>query len=69
MCDVSTIFNVYIDSVVQEVNARALGRGLELLRANGGRFEINRLLFADETALVADSEKNLCRLMSEFGRV
>ena len=44
--------------MVQEVNARALGRGLELLRANGGRFEINRLLFADDTALVADSEKN-----------
>ena len=36
---------------------------------NGGRFEINQLLFADDTALVADSEENLCRLVSEFGRV
>ena len=45
-----------------------LGKGLELLRANGGRFEINQLLFAD-TALVADSEEKLCRLVSEFGRV
>ena len=35
---------------------------------NGGRFEINLLLFADDTALVADSEK-LCRLVSEFGGV
>ena len=43
-------------------------QGLELLSANGGRFEINQLLFADYTALVADSEK-LFRLMSEFGRV
>ena len=25
--------------------------------ANGGRFEINQLLFADDTALVADSEE------------
>ena len=33
-----------------------LGKGLELLSANGTRFEINQLLFADDTALVADSE-------------
>ena len=31
-----------------------LGKGLELLSANSGRFEINQLLFADDTALVAD---------------
>ena len=44
-------------------------KGLELLSANGGRFEVNQLLFADDTALVADSEDKLCRLVSEFGRV
>ena len=33
------------------------------------RFEINQLLFADDTALVADSEEKLCRLASEYGRV
>ena len=42
---------------------------MELLNANGTRFEINKLLFADDTALVADSEDKLCRLVSEFGRV
>ena len=42
---------------------------MKLLIANCGRFEINQLLFADDTALVADSEQKLCRLMSEFGRV
>ena len=62
------LFNVYTDGVVREVNVRVLGKGLELLSANGGRFEINQLLFADDTALVADSEK-LYRLVSEFGRV
>ena len=36
-----------------------LGKGLELLSANGGRFELNQLLFADDTALVADSEEKL----------
>ena len=42
---------------------------MELLSANGDRFEINQLLFTDDTALVADSEDKLCRLVSEFGRV
>ena len=51
------------------MNVRVLGKGLELLSANGGRFEINQLLFADDTALVADSEEKLCRLVGEFGRV
>ena len=55
------LFNVYMDGVV--------GKRLGLLTANGGGFEINELLFADETALVADSEEKLCRLVSEFGRV
>ena len=58
-----------MDGVVRELNVRVLGKGLELLSANAGRFEINQLLFADDTALVADSELKLCRLVSEFGRV
>ena len=62
------LFNVYVDGVVREVNVKVLGKGLELLSANGGRFEINQLLFADDTALVADSEEKLGRLMSEFVR-
>ena len=33
---------------------------------NGGRFEIKQVLFADDIALVADSEE---KLLSEFGRV
>ena len=50
------------------MNVRVLGKGLELLNENGGRFEINQLLSADDTALVADSEQK-CRLVNEFGRV
>ena len=38
------------------MNVRMLGKGLELLSANGGRFEINQLLIANDTALVADSD-------------
>ena len=33
------------------------GKGKELPSLNGGRFEINQLSFADDTAQVADSEK------------
>ena len=49
--------------VVLEVNARVHGKRLELLRAIGGRIEMNQRLFADDTALVADSVKKLCRLV------
>ena len=62
-------FNFYMDSMVQKVNVRVFGKWLELLRAGGGRFEINQLLFAEDTALVADSLEKLCRLVSEFVRV
>ena len=37
-----------------------LGKGLELLSANGGMFEINQLLFSDDTTLATDSEEKLC---------
>ena len=63
------LFNVYMDGVVRELNVRVLGKGLELLSANGDRSETNQLLFADDTALVPDSEDKLCRLVSEFGRL
>ena len=63
------LFNVYMDGVVCEVNSRMLRKGVELLRANSRRFVKNQLLFADDTALVADSEEKLCRSVSEFGGV
>ena len=52
-------FNLYMDGVVREVNARLLWKGLELLSVNGCRFGINEQLFADATALIADSEEKL----------
>ena len=58
-----------MNCVVREVNARVLGKWLELVSVNGFRFEINQMLFADDTALVADSKERLCWLVSEFSRV
>ena len=51
------LFNLYIDGVVREVNARVLGRGLKLLDGNDNEWELHQLLFADDTVVVADSEK------------
>ena len=39
------------------MNVIVLGKGLELQSAKGGRFEINKLLSADVTVLVAASEE------------
>ena len=50
------------------MNVRVLGKMLDLLSANDGRFEINQTLFADDRALVANSEEKLCRPVSEFSR-
>ena len=63
------LLNEYMDALVREVNATVLGKVLEPLHANVGRFEINLLLFCKYTALVADSEDKLCGLVSEFGRI
>ena len=43
------LFNVYMDGVVRDLNVTILGKGLELPSANDGRFEINQLLFEDES--------------------
>ena len=53
------LFYLYMDGVVQDVNAWVFRKGLKRLRANGGRFEINQILFPDYAALVADSEVKL----------
>ena len=52
-----------MNGVVRDVNAWVLGKGLEVLSVNGGRFEINQLLFADDTALLAECEEKLLLLI------
>ena len=53
------LINVNMDGASREVNVRVLGKELELLSANGSRFEINQLLFAYDTSLEADSKEKL----------
>ncbi len=63
----SWLFKVSTDGVVREVNTRMLGKGLSLVNANGREWNLTQLLFADDTALVADSEGRLRQLAEEFG--
>ncbi|KAK7882210.1 hypothetical protein WMY93_028384 [Mugilogobius chulae] len=63
------LFNVYMDGVVKEVNAGVSGKGVSMVNVDGSEWSLNQLLFADDTALVADSEESLARLVEEFGRV
>ena len=70
-------FNVYMHGVVRYENARLIGKELKLLRETVASYIMVAsniilylcLLFADDTALVDDSEVKLYRLMSEFGTV
>ena len=53
-CLLVCLMYIFIYGLEREVNARVIGQGLEVLRVKGVRFEINKLLLADDTALVAD---------------
>ena len=65
----SWLFNLYIDGVVREVNARVLGRGLKLVDGNDNEWELNQLLSVDDTVVVADAERKLYQFVTEFGGV
>ncbi len=46
-----------------------LDRGLSLVNADGREWNLSQLLFADDTALVADSEGRLRQLVEELVRM
>ena len=60
------LFNLYIDGVVREVNARVLGRGLKLVDGNDNEWELNQLRMI---LWWWQTERKLCQLVTEFGRV
>ena len=63
------LFNIYMDGVVREVYARVGGNGVNLVEDDGRHWELCQVLFADDTALVADSEDKLQKIVEEFDRV
>ena len=62
------LFNLFMDGVVREVQARKLERGAQLVGDGEGKRDVSQLLLADDAVLVADSKKKLERLVEEFGR-
>ena len=51
---------------MREVQARALGRGTQLVGDGEEKWEVSQLLFADDTGLVADSKEKLDRLVEPY---
>ncbi len=52
----------------KEINTQLLGRGLSLLSEDGREWNMNQLLFANDKALMADSQERLRQLVKKFSR-
>ena len=63
------LFNVYMVGVVREVYSRVNGMGVKLKVGGERGWMLSQLLFADDTALVAESAEQLQCMVSEFGKV
>ena len=61
------LFNLLFDGVVRRVRGKLAEWGAVLKGANGEVFGVNQLLFADDAALVAESESGLKELVKVFG--
>lgn len=61
------LFNMHIDGVVEKVNYNMFCSGLNLVRLKKGKWQYRQFLFEDDTVLVADTERKLCRLVSTVG--
>lgn len=64
----SLLFNLYVDRVMKEINARDMSREVEL-EHNGHDCEMIKLLCANDTVLITDPLENLQRLVNVFGEV
>ena len=62
------LFNLYMDGVVREMKAKVDGVGVEMC-VNGDKWVLNTILFADDSVLIAENEKDLQKLVNVFDRV
>jgi hypothetical protein len=63
------LFNIVIDGVVREMNSRVMEKGVALVSDNDREWQLNQILYAHDTALLADNESKLQSLVTEFGNV
>jgi hypothetical protein len=50
------LFNIFIDGVV---NFRVMEKGVALVSDNNREWQLNQILYVDDTALLADNESKL----------
>ena len=60
MCHVAMVFNIFIAGMVREIDARRLETSLNFMNVVDREWNLNLLLFANDTAVVANSEEELC---------
>ena len=60
------LFNIFFDTMVRQVNERAVGKGVKLRYENGGGWEIEQVLYAHDTVLVAETREHLQHIVGEF---
>ena len=62
------LFNLYMDGVIREMKAKVDGGGVEMC-VNDDKWMLNTILFADDTVLIAENEKDLQKLVNVFDSV
>ncbi len=62
------LFNIFMDECMREVKAK-MGKVGARLKLNGMDWSVAACLFADDTVLLAESERKLQRLVDQFHSV
>ncbi len=62
------LFNIYMDGVMRKVKGK-VGEAEVRLYDEGRKWVLNSILFADDTVLIAESERNLQNLVTVFDSV
>ena len=69
MCNMSPwLFNIFMDGCMREMKAKA-GKAGARLKLNGMVWSMAACLFADDTVLLAESERELQRVVDQFDSV
>ena len=62
------LFSLFMDGVVREMKARISNVGVELC-TDDAEWKLNTMLFADDTVLTAEYERDLEYLVKEFSTI